>query len=170
MVQVRILGVALDALQQHIVLLTPLPEESDEARVLPIWIGEQEATSILIGLSDGQAPRPLSHDLMKTLLDTLGAQVEQIEVTRIEDGTFYAEVTLATPSGPRTVDARPSDAIALAVRFAAPIFVADQVLDEAGIPAAMVDRGATQDEAEDEQRLDEFKQFLENVDPEDFQG
>lgn len=169
MVQVRILGVALDDLQQHIVLLTPLLEESDEARVLPIWIGEQEATSILIGLSEGQSPRPLSHDLMKTLLDTLGAQVEQIEVTRIEDGTFYAVVTLTTPSGPRTVDARPSDAIALAVRFAAPIFVADQVLEEAGIPAAMV-RDATQDEAEDDQRLDEFKQFLENVDPEDFQG
>ena len=87
-------------------------------------------------------------------------------MTRIEDGTFYAELTIRTPSGRQVLDSRPSDAIALAVRADAPIWVADEVLDEAGIPAEMVDFGDESEQA----RLDEFKKFLEDVDPEDFQG
>jgi uncharacterized protein len=134
MVQVRVLGVALDAAQQHIVLLKPLLDDPDAPRVLPIWIGAQEATSIVIAVAGEQAPRPLSHDLMITLLDNLHAQVVRVEVTRIEEGTFYAELTLSTPSGARVIDARPSDAIALAVRAEAPLFVADEVLDDAGLP------------------------------------
>ena len=165
MVQVRVLGIALDAARQHIVLLKPLLEEDEEAqRVLPIWIGAQEATSILIAISGEQAPRPLSHDLMKTLLDTLQAEVARVEVTRIEEGTFYAELTLTTPSGPRVIDARPSDAVALAVRAAAPLFIDDQLLDEAGIPAEVADPHT------EEVEVDEFKKFLDDVDPEDFQG
>ena len=89
-------------------------------------------------------------------------------MTRIEDGTFYAELTLTTPSGPQVLDSRPSDAIALALRADAPIWVADEVIDEAGIPAEMVDFGA--DEGDEEEKLDEFKKFLDEVDPEDFQG
>ena len=166
MVQVRVLGVALDAAGQHIILLKPIGEEPSVGRVLPIWIGEQEATSILIALGGDHAPRPLTHDLMKTLLDAVGAEVERIEVTRIDDGTFYAEISLATPSGPTVLDARPSDSVALAVRTEAPLFVADDVLDEAGIPAEMVE---PHPESEEE-ALDEFKKFLEEVDPEDFQG
>jgi len=88
----------------------------------------------------------------------------RVEVTRIEEGTFYAEITLSTTSGPRVIDARPSDAIALAVRADAPIFVADEVLDDAGIPAEI------EDESIDEPEVDEFKRFLDDVDPEDFQG
>ena len=164
MLQVRVLGVALDAAQQHIVLLKPLLDDPDAQRVLPIWIGAQEATSIVIAVAGEQAPRPLSHDLMITLLDNLQAQVARVEVTRIEEGTFYAEITLSTPSGPRVIDARPSDAIALAVRADAPIFVADEVLDDAGIPAEI------EDESIDEPEVDEFKRFLDDVDPEDFQG
>jgi bifunctional DNase/RNase len=164
MVQVRVLGIALDAARQHIVLLKPLLEEPGAGRILPIWIGEQEATSILIALGGGEAPRPLTHDLTKTLLETLGAEVERVDVTRIEDGTFYAEITLTTPLGRRVIDARPSDSVALAVRFQAPIWVADELLDEAGIPAEMIDQGT------DDEKLDEFKRFLEDVDPEDFQG
>ena len=167
MVQVRVLGIALDAARQHIVLLKPLLEEEGvEQRVLPIWIGQQEATSILIALSGEEAPRPLSHDLMKLLLETLDTQVVRVEVTRIEEGTFYAEITLTGPSGGYVIDARPSDAVALAVRVEAPIWVADEVLDEAGIPAEMVDF----DHEDEEEKLDEFKRFLEDVDPEDFQG
>ncbi|GAA4369508.1 bifunctional nuclease family protein [Agromyces bauzanensis] len=165
MVQVRVLGVALDASGQHIILLKPLGEEASAGRVLPIWIGSQEATSILIAIQGEQAPRPLTHDLMKTLLDTVGARVERIEVTRIEDGTFYGEITLTTPSGPVVLDARPSDSVALAARTEAPLFVADAVLEEAGIPAEMVEPHTDEEEA-----LDEFKKFLEDVDPEDFQG
>jgi len=166
MVQVRVLGVALDAARQHIVLLKPLLEEPGEGRVLPIWIGAQEATSILIAVQGEQAPRPLSHDLITTLFGTVGARIERVDVTRIDDGTFYAELSLTTPSGPQVLDSRPSDAIALAVRVQAPIWVADEVLDEAGIPAEMVDF----DHDEEEEKLDEFKRFLDEVDPEDFQG
>ena len=164
MVQVRVLGVALDSAMQHIVLLKPILEEPDEGRVLPIWVGSQEATSIAIGIEGEQAPRPLSHDLMKTLLDTVGASVERVDVTRIDDGTFYAAITLSTPAGRTVLDARPSDSVALAVRVDAPIWVADEVIDEAGIAAGMVELGG------DEEKLDEFKRFLEDVDPEDFQG
>jgi bifunctional DNase/RNase len=164
MVQVRVFGVALDTAGQHIVLLKPVLEHSDPERVLPIWIGAQEATSILVATEGQEVPRPLSHDLMKTLLDTLGAEVERVEVTRIEEGTFYAEITLLTPTGQQTVDARPSDAIALAVRTGATIWVADAVLAEAGILADFADTRP------DEEKLEEFKEFLEDVDPEDFRG
>lgn len=168
MVQVRILGVALDAAGQHIVLLKPLGEEPSEGRVVPIWIGAQEATSILLAVSGDPAPRPLAHDLMKTLLDTVGARVERIEVTRIENGTFFAEITLVTPSGTRVLDARPSDSVALAVRAASPLFVADEIFAEAGIPADLVESAA--DETDEDDELDAFKRFLETVDPADFQG
>ena len=107
--------------------------------MLPVWIGGQEATSILIAVEGQQAPRPLSHDLITTLFAAVGARVERVDVTRIEEGTFYAELTLTTPSGPQVLDSRPSDAIALALRADAPIWVADEVIDEAGIPAEMVD-------------------------------
>lgn len=183
MIQVRVLGVALDAARQHIVLLKPLYEELGVHRVLPIWIGAQEATSIVIAVAGEQAPRPLTHDLTMTLLDTLHAQVARVEVTRIDEGTFYAELTLTTPAGVRVIDARPSDAVALAVRADAPIFVDEDVLDEAGIPGeiaeggdddAAVDEAGMPDEAvaerTDEAAVDEFKRFLDDVDPEDFQG
>jgi bifunctional DNase/RNase len=86
-------------------------------------------------------------------------------VTRIEEGTFYGEISLVTPAGSLVLDARPSDSVALAVRTEAPLFVAEDVLDEAGIPAEMVEP-----HTEDEEALDEFKKFLDDVDPEDFQG
>ena len=119
--------------------------------MLPVWIGGQEATSILIAVEGQQAPRPLSHDLITTLFAAVGAKVERVDVTRIEEGTFYAELTLSTPSGPQVLDSRPSDAIALALRADAPIWVADEVIDEAGIPAEMVDFG--DDEAERGRRV-----------------
>ena len=171
MVQVRVLGVALDTEGQHIVLLKPIGEPPAMGNVLPIWVGEQEATSTLIALGGDTAPRPLSHDLMKTLLDTVGAHVDRVDVTRIEEGTFFAEITLTTASGSVVLDARPSDSVALALRTESPLFVADDVLDEAGFPAAMVEPDRSEEETEEgEQALDEFKEFIEHVDPEDFQG
>jgi len=178
MVQVRVLGIALDASQQHLVLLRPLDDELEPAapRVLPIWIGAQEATSILIALEGERPPRPLSHDLITTLFATLGARIERVDVTRIEAGTFYAELTVATPTGRQTIDARPSDAVALALRAEAPIFVADEVLDEAGVPAELAEgqgegeRGEGEEGPDDEAKLAEFKRFLDDVDPEDFEG
>jgi bifunctional DNase/RNase len=170
MVQVRVLGIALDAAQQHIVLLQPLLRQGNEARVLPIWIGGSEATSILLATSGAKAPRPLSHDLMKMLVEALDAEVERVEVTRLEEGTFYAEITVIGRSGRHIVDARPSDAIGLALRADAPLFVAEEVLEAAGIPDSMIEVESSTDEEDPERSLDDFRRFLDEVDPEDFQG
>ncbi|WP_207454670.1 bifunctional nuclease family protein [Herbiconiux sp. SYSU D00978] len=165
MVQVRVVGVAFDPRSQPLILLKPVDEPLGEGKMLPIWIGPQEATSIVIAVEGAEAPRPLAHDLMKSLLETLGGEVERVEVTRLEEGTFYAEVTVDTRTGRRVLDARPSDAIALASRTGASIWVADDVLDEAGIPDESQSAPADDDES-----VEEFKRFLEEVDPEDFQG
>ena len=97
MVQVRAAGVALDQSGQHVILLKPIDELPGEGWILPIWIGAQEATSILIAVEGAATPRPLSHDLMRAMLETLGADVDRVEVTRIDDGTFYAEIGLRDP-------------------------------------------------------------------------
>ncbi|GAA3912622.1 bifunctional nuclease family protein [Microbacterium invictum] len=161
MVQVRVAGVALDATGQHVILLKPVDALPGEGTIVPIWIGAQEATSILIAVEGAVAPRPLAHDLMMSLLETLGASVEKVEVTRIDGGTFYAEITLSSLSGIRVVDARPSDAVALASRAGAPIWVADAVFADAGVPDVMAAE-------ETEENLAEFKDFLDHVDPDDF--
>lgn len=166
MVQVRVVALAVDTRSQPVVLLKPILDEPGTGKMLPIWIGAQEATSIFIATEGATVPRPLSHDLMKTLLEALHADLERVDVTRIEEGTFYAELTLRTTDGPLVLDSRPSDAIALAARFDAPIWVNDEVMDAAGV----ADETETEDAADEEAKLDEFKKFLDEVDPEDFQG
>lgn len=163
MVQVRVAGVALDASGQHVVLLKPIDEIPGDGQVLPIWIGQLEATSILVAIERAPVPRPLAHDLMRSLLGALEAEVTRVEVTRIDDGTFYAEITLVTASGVKVVDARPSDAVALASRVGAGIWVADAVIAEAGVPDVLTEVDAAE-------RLDEFKRFLDDVEPEDFEA
>ena len=161
MVQVRVAGVAVDAAGDHVILLKPLDALPGEGRILPIWIGAQEATSILLAVEGAEAPRPLAHDLMASIVTTLGADVTQVEVTVIREGTFFAAITIAADRM-AVVDARPSDAIALASRTSAPIFVADEVLEEAGI------LDITGDDDEAEENVEEFKRFLDDVDPDDF--
>lgn len=163
MVQVRVAGVALDASGQHVLLLKPVDQIPGDGLVLPIWIGQLEATSILVAVENADVPRPLAHDLMGLILTALDAVAAKVEVTRIEDGTFYAEITLSTALGDRIVDARPSDAVALASRVGAPIWVADAVLTEAGVPDVLTETDAAE-------RLDEFKRFLDEVEPEDFES
>ncbi|WP_374975257.1 bifunctional nuclease family protein [Microbacterium trichothecenolyticum] len=163
MVQVRVAGVALDASGQHVLLLKPVDQIPGDGLVLPIWIGQLEATSILVAVENAEVPRPLAHDLMGLILTALDAAATKVEVTRIEDGTFYAEITLSTALGDRIVDARPSDAVALASRVGAPIWVADAVLAEAGVPDVLTETDAAE-------RLDEFKRFLDDVEPEDFES
>ena len=163
MVQVRVAGVALDASGQHVLLLKPVDQIPGDGLVLPIWIGQLEATSILVAVENADVPRPLAHDLMGLMLTALDASATRVEVTRIEDGTFFAEITISTALGDRIVDARPSDAIALASRVGAPMWVADEVLAEAGVPDVLTETDASQ-------RLDEFKRFLDEVEPEDFES
>jgi bifunctional DNase/RNase len=167
MVPVRVLGLAVDGSMQPVVLLTPLDVGDGPRTLVPIWVGTQEAASISVAVSGEEPPRPLSHDLMKRLLDAVGASVDRVDVTRIEDGTFYAELSLTTGAGPVVLDCRPSDAIALATRAGAPLFVAESVLADAGV---LEEDDAEVDPEEAEERVEEFRRFLEEVDPEDFQG
>jgi uncharacterized protein len=170
-VPVRVLGLAVDARMQPVVLLTPLDAGDGPRTLVPIWVGSQEAASISIAVSGQEPPRPLSHDLMHRLLEAVGATVDRVDVTRIEDGTFYAELSLTTVTGPLTLDCRPSDAIALASRVGAPLFVAEAVLEESGILEQEDDAdGADQDDEDPEEKLAEFRRFLDDIDPEDFQG
>ena len=161
MVQVRVAGVALDATGQHVVLLKPMDDLPGAGKILPIWIGQMEATSILIAIEDAPVPRPLAHDLMRGLLEASAAEVTRVEVTRLDEGTFFAEITLSTPQGERVVDSRPSDAVALASRVGAPIWVADAVMDDAGMPDMLTDADAAE-------RLEEFRRFIDDIEPEDF--
>ena len=115
--------------QQQIVIL----KTEDSERFLPIWIGPFEAQAIAVKLHDLWLPRPMTHDLMSSVIADLGARVERIVVTDIADGTFYARVLLVADGKSVEVDSRPSDAIALALRVNAPIYVENSVLDEASI-------------------------------------
>ena len=170
MAHVRIAGVALDGRGQTVVLLKRVGEPDDEGKALPIWIGELEASSILIAVQGERAPRPLAHDLMASLVTELGAEVERVEITRLEAGTFYAEVVLQLGGGEARVDARPSDAIALALRTGAPLYAADEVLESAGV-AGLLDAAAPEGSTRDDHAsIEEFREFLDQVDPEDFQG
>lgn len=166
MIRVRVVGVALDPAQQHVILLSPIDAEADGERVLPVWIGPQEAMSILVAIEGTTSPRPLAHDLMTAMLGELSATVDRVEITHLAEGTFYARLVLDTPRGQRTFDARPSDAIALGARVDAPIWVADTVFAEAGVP----DDAVALDPSPEEERVEEFRRFLDDVDPEDFQG
>jgi bifunctional DNase/RNase len=107
---------------------------------------------------------------MQRLLAVVGATVDRVEVTRIEEGTFYAELGITTPSGHVTIDCRPSDAIALASRVGAPLFVAEAVLADAGIPEDETESIDEDDDENAEEKVEEFRRFLDRVDPEDFQG
>lgn len=167
MSEVTVIGVAIDSAGQRVILLKPKDAAPGEGKLVPIWIGEQEATSILVAVEGVRMPRPLAHDLMRAIVDALGGRVDRVEISSIEEGTFYAVVYLEGPDGEHVVDARPSDAVALASRTGAPIHVADAVLEAAGIADA-VTRGPEEDAADAEERLEEFRSFLDTVNPEDF--
>jgi uncharacterized protein len=154
-IEVELVGVRVELPHnQPIVLL----KERTGDRFLPIWIGAVEATSIAFALQGVVTPRPMTHDLLKDVLHSLQVIVERIVVTELRDGTFYAEIQMRQNGQPVTVSSRPSDAIALAVRAAVPIFADESVLEEAGIEI--------EDEEEDE--VQRFKEFLDQVTPEDF--
>lgn len=165
MKSVQIIGIGLEASSGAPIVL--LREDDPPHRVLPIIVGGAEAASIAVGMSDGPPARPLTHDLLAALVESLGGHVDHIEVTGLRDGAFIAEVALSGPTGDQRVDTRPSDAIALALRVDAPLRVADEVLDEAG---TVLPDGDVADVAPEriEAELDEFRIFLDDVEPGDF--
>jgi uncharacterized protein len=158
MQEMVIYGVSFDLVgKQPIVLL----KTADGNRYLPIWIGQPEAAAILMKLQGASTPRPMTHDLVTELLEQLDAQVVRITVTELRDNTFYASITVQQNGSEIEIDSRPSDAIALAVRAEAPIFAADRVIEESAIEFEG-------EEVNEEEIVSEFKQFLDNVSPEEF--
>lgn len=162
MKQVRIASLAVDPrTDQPVVVLKPLDELPGTGVLLPIWIGQPEATAILLALEGVETSRPMTHELLTNVIETVQHQLESVEITRVVEGTFFASLILRGDGVLRVVDARPSDSIALAIRAGAPIFVADEVLTE----AAVADESVPDDE---EAEIAAFREFLEHVEPEDF--
>ncbi len=160
-VPLELIGVRVEVPANTPMLL--LREAEGRHRLLPIYIGNPEASAIHYALEGVVPPRPLTHDLMLILLGELGANLTQVVVTEMRDRTYYAELHLTTETGDKVVSARPSDAIALAIRCGAPMFASDALIDEVGQEPVI--------EPEDDaaEIIDEFKDFIENVSPEDFQ-
>ena len=156
--KVSVYGVSFDvASKQPIVLL----KVEGQNRFLPIWIGHPEAAAILMKLQNAELPRPMTHDLLASVIERLSANVSGVLVTELRDNTFYAVVQLEAGGQEIQVDSRPSDAIALAVRTDSPIFASLELLDANGIEF--------EQEVEDlEEIVKEFRQFLDEVSPEDF--
>jgi bifunctional DNase/RNase len=155
----EIYGVSFDMVgKQPIVLL----KTADGNKFLPIWIGHPEAAAILMKLQGASTPRPMTHDLVTDMLGHLDARVVRIAVTELRDNTFYALITVAVDGTEIEVDSRPSDAIALAVRADAPIFAADAVIEESAIEFD------SEEQVSEEDVVEEFKKFLDEVKPEDF--
>ena len=127
-------------------------------RYLPILIGPFEATAIALALEGTQVPRPLSHDLMRMMLEALQAKLEQIVIHDIKDSTFFAKLVVRTNGETQEIDARPSDGIALALRMQAPIYVSDKIALEETVP----------DKKDDEEERERFKKFIEELKPSDF--
>ncbi len=142
---------------QPIVLL----REVGGDRFLPIWIGAVEATAIAFAQQGVVPPRPMTHDLFKDVLDAAGITLEQVRITEVRDNTYYAELVL---SGGLEISSRPSDSIALALRTGSPIYASEPLLDEAGVLMA------DPDSEEQEDEVARFRQFLDEVTPEDFSG
>jgi len=169
MIEMRIVGVRIEMpSQQPILVLT----EKDGPRSLPIVIGTVEATAIAMHLQGMRPARPLTHDLLGQVISALGRSVEQVRVVDFREGTFYGE--LAFDDGTSLSD-RPSDAVALAVRIECPVFVADELLDQAGIVlddvdevVGPVDEDAATPDVDPDEEVQAFREFLDSVSPDDF--
>lgn len=136
-----------------------LLRETGGDRYLPIWIGTPEATAIAMAHDGIQTKRPLTHDLMTSLMDKLGATVESVVVTELRGGTFYADISVTVDGETHLISSRPSDAVAIAVRADAPLFADKDLLDEAGVHIQ---------DTEDEDEIEKFREFLDRIDPTDF--
>src|SRR4051812_45125987 len=160
MVEMHLVGVRVELPTNNPIVL--LREADGDHRVLPIFIGAVEATAIAFALQGVVTQRPMTHDLMRDLLQALQVRVERVIVTELRDGTFYAEIEMAQNGSSTRVSSRPSDAIALAARLGTPIYADEAVLEEAAIVVS--------EEDEQEEEVEKFRSFLEDVNPEDFAG
>lgn len=152
-IRVSVSGIGFDPGSKGPVVLL---KEEDGSRILPVWIGECEAIAIHIGLNGTEFQRPLTHDLLKNVITGLGYRVKSVIIDKVEGGVFYARIVLYQGDEVIEVDARPSDALALAVRVGCTVFVEEEVMDMSSIAL------------EDGMDPDALREYLKGIDPEDF--
>lgn len=169
MIEVVIDSIRISLVSQHRIVLL---KEIDDDRQLPIWIGPCEADAITIELQDVKVARPMTADLLKIVIRELGGTISHVLIRELTESVFHASLFIDVNDELREVDCRPSDAIALAVRAKVPIFVAEEVLDEAGVqPEADLIQETESDETDaDVGNLDAFSDFLDTLDFDDFEG
>lgn len=174
MIEVKVARLGLDSVSNSYVVIL---QEKDGERLLPIWIGQPEAESIVMEMQKVQPARPLTHDLCKRLIIGMGAVLQRVEITKVQDNTYYAELHLHRGEETFHIDARPSDSIAIALRLSAPIFAQDSLLTAIAVEDA--DEQGTGDglsfstgdpDLGESLRLsaEQLKAYLEKMRPEDF--
>jgi len=156
MIEMKVAGIALDAGTRNPIVLL---KDTTDRRALPIYIGQDQARAIINALERQSPPRPLTHDLMVNIMSAWDMALERVIVQSLQDNTFYAVLTVRQGDEKKDIDARPSDAIALAIRTGTPIWVMEEVIADASIP---VDQDA------DEAERKAFRDFVSNLRPEDF--
>jgi bifunctional DNase/RNase len=176
MIEVTVARLGLDkSTNSYVVVL----QERDGARLLPIWIGQPEAESIVLHMHNVKRSRPLTHDLVRSLIVGMGAQLRRVQITRVEKSTYYAELHVQRGTELVQIDARPSDSIAVALRLSAPIYAAESLLVEPGDDTEESDEETSPDEpdlglpdadprSDAELSAEQLKAYLENLRPEDF--
>ncbi len=158
MVEVEVVGIRVELPANQPVLVL---RDRDGERYLPLWIGNSEATAISLALDGVTPPRPLTHDLLVEVIEHLDDQVMSVSITELIDGVYFAQIDFANHDA---VSARPSDAIAVAIRCSVPIYVSEEVFEEAGM-----DIITDEDELENsEEEMEKFRAFLDEINPEDF--
>lgn len=164
MIEVIVDSIRISLVSQHRIVVL---RETDSERQLPIWIGPYEADAITIELQDVEVARPVTHDLLKNVIEAMGGQVSHVLIKALNEGVFYASLFIDVNGELKEIDSRSSDAIALAVRVKVPIFVNEEVMDAVGVlpePDILEDEDA--EEADEE--LDVFSDFVDTLDFEDF--
>jgi hypothetical protein len=156
MLEMVVHGITLDPVSQMPIVV--LKAKDDDETVLPIWIGIFEADSILRQLQKVEPPRPMTYELMKNVITQMGGVVDKVIINDLRDSTYYAEVHVLQGNNLLIIDSRPSDAINIALRFSAPIFVEESVLEKSKVP-----------KPEEDEEKEKLKEWLENIKPEDFE-
>jgi len=173
MIEVKIDSIRVSLMSQHRVVVL---KETNSDRYLPIWIGPFEADAITIQLQGVEVQRPLTHDLLKSIIEEMGATVSHVIVSELKNDTFYARIVMDVDGNSLEIDARPSDAIALSVRVKAPLFVNDEVMELASItPEVGLDELDVEDVSEpvspeEEERLSIFREFINDLDLDDLEN
>ena len=158
MIEMKVMGIAIDtATGTPIIVLN----DNDNRKALPIWIGSAEASAIIRKIENIKVLRPMTHDLITDIVEKTGYKIDRVEINDVENDTYYSTIFLVNDSGNEIlIDSRPSDAVAVAIRVDAPIFVSAKVLADGSVSC---------DSAKDEEESQEFKNFIQNIKPSDFE-